>query len=1336
SGEAYLVKRDGRDYPNRADIMVQPVFKGDSGSRILSGLLKDPIGSQAVLKSMLFACLPQLALEHILGCNDHGFRNKYLVLEGNFVKNVASFDIAYLLRRVNYLWEIEDVRQGMTELNLVYVLEEFKTLEGRICLLSEIEKRYLTTWYLIRNNSIVLEEIIDEYYPRNTAVEAKALLRERLAQGPFIFLDEIYRALLLDYRVRGFYKGALGRILPVIDEERISSLITAFNETSAIKISGTRLLHYARAGQEEGKEAELLDMFRGILSPAIMEIDPSVGSRISMNNMSGFIERAAVSCGQAAEIDFDNEISAIAGEAETVIKALKTARLEGTKELYDGGERVSFLEFLRQGAAGIGENFINTREIAVFMNGKRISDSRGSEYILTAEEIGNAGISFRLLREPDACLSSEVFTLQKRYGIDDALFVWIGLNEVSFSDCGDKVDLSKRTIASQMMRYLKGCLPARARFVFYPLENYPTRRYLGSSFGLGRQGNPVRLSDGLSVYEGFSGTVKNDISLDEVIAAATMGRLAGIAGLSSYKMFAYGLTGIEAFKWLLKNTYCGTVMPFTLIAAKSKGDYDGGIWNNHAAAQYPIRMDSALPEIYLSYVNKWGGVLGFQDVSVDADNPPELGNGRVLGDITHRDAGRDGCRGIQWTAEGSSSLTNAFVIVRDGGSAASFAVGLVGSLDNYFGPGYGAVFLFVIVYFIAGNIKHSRDCVRLQRIETACSMDIHSFSLRRFVFDVFLNLVFIDYVCMFAATCIFWGQLSWPFSWIFAVFRVDFMFLSVSYLILFGSEMFRYLLARAAGVKEFVFIVQGKYSRVAYPREEIRDAVLSRRIFAAVNISGIALSVVLAVCIAAVIGINELFIGGILIFLNEMNLRRDYLPEPLRGMFESMEALGIRFIVLLSGLIFKVYIHSRSLSARIKENVADIRLSLCLRRLSGAALTAKDGTEYSLYLKGKAAAAETNFYLRRESDKTVSHDWVFQVKRKRPGEISIAIIFGSTNFLGGGGDLTNKGIGSQIMERLSEVIPEDMKVVLEVDNEEARHHIYLNYRIDGKEVRRNADNFQVVDAEDAPAGAVTLRQVLFGTYWGRVLEKSGFSIAEVTCTISGTDEYKGVEALRAAIGYGDPEKMLVYPFNITAMKQPADSDGGVEWKEKLSGLFLKLIDSLIELRRESTEDTWIRVNDLAHEVSLLIMQDSRPRDLLYLEGREVRALFPFLLGSDNAVILDAICRFGEFYSLPGAGREERRLNNPDGGKGRIINNGEYLDDRNFPVNYPSILQELDNWLEEQWNDEKWDGDALSEELIFFDSIGPEGRDDDQPRVLFLSGREKIAGRFFVYLSRI
>jgi hypothetical protein len=126
------------------------------------------------------------------------------------------------------------------------------------------------------------------------------------------------------------------------------------------------------------------------------------------------------------------------------------------------------------------------------------------------------------------------------------------------------------------------------------------------------------------------------------------------------------------------------------------------------------------------------------------------------------------------------------------------------------------------------------------------------------------------------------------------------------------------------------------------------------------------------------------------------------------------------------------------------------------------------------------------------------------------------------------------------------------------------------------------------------------------------------------------------------------------------MKQPADPDGGAEWKEKLSGLFLELIDSLIELRREPTKELWIRVNVLYHEVSLLIMQDSRPRDLLYLEGREVRALFPFLLGSDNTVILDAIFRFGEFYSLPGAGREERRLNNPDGGKGRKINNGEYL----------------------------------------------------------------------------
>ncbi|MFA5320328.1 MAG: methyltransferase domain-containing protein, partial [Candidatus Omnitrophota bacterium] len=778
---------------------------------------------------------------------------------------------------------------------------------------------------------------------------------------------------------------------------------------------------------------------------------------------------------------------------------------------------------------------------------------------------------------------------------------------------------------------------------------------------------------------------------------------------------------------------------------------DGGVSTDPAAARYSIRIDSTLPELYLSYVNEWGGVLGFlylkadaaqeavgrldirkfcawypekgfawtmliaalkeliikpeyasvhkiqtsgicsdnelladiikayirlgfQDISVDADNPrrlvftlwlegsaaeylADLENGRVFADVPHKDkignairafrssldvkplrqlaavyaginAVRDGGRRTRWAAERRSSymrgqktapsmarmrygrsvfrfgkpralacgasLTNIPGIVRDGGAAAAFAWGVFNSLGDFLGPEQAVLFLFLTGYFIAGNVKHYRDCVRLRRAETACSMDIHSFSLKRFVFDALLNLVFIDYVCMFGGTYFFWGQLSWPLPWIFAVLRIDLMFLSVSYLVLFSSEMVRYLLARAAGIKDFVFIVKGRQMAVLYQQEDIPDPRTAARIQIIADISGIAIGVILAVYIAGIIGINELFIGSLLIIMNEMNLQRDYLPGPARNMLESMEAMGIRSKVRFSGLIFMVYVPAfiyfkiiskwlkktvrkifgplaalvirlkvrisvkvympfyirfKSLSVRMKKTVTDMRLFLRLRglskRLNGVSLTAKDGAEYSLCLKDKVTAAGTNFYLRRGSDKTISRDWVFQVKGRKQDEISIAVILGSTNFAGGGGgDLTNKGIGSQIMKRLAEVLPADMKVVLEVNNKETRNHIYLNYRIDGKEVRRDTDDFKVVDGEEAPAGAVSLRQVLSETYWGRVLRKSGFTVENVTCTINGTDEYTGIEALRVAIGYGDAEKILVHPFNIVAVKSGAASGAG------------------------------------------------------------------------------------------------------------------------------------------------------------------------------------------------
>ncbi|MDD5669244.1 MAG: FAD-binding protein, partial [Candidatus Omnitrophica bacterium] len=291
NGGSYLVRRNGKNYPNGSDILMQAVLKGRSGSLQISEFLEAPEKHQLELKEIFFSSLPHFVLENILGCNDHGFRNKYIVIENGHVLNNAAFDVAYLLEYINYDWILEDVRQGVTEINLLEMLDEFQNPGTRLEFMGIIVKEYLRIWEYVKNNAQEIENLIIEYYPDTESAQAIEVLKKRLDAGPETFLSEILWAFLFGRRARGVYKDHLRVALEKNGENATEKVLRGFNEITNSGISVERLHKYAYGSREPERRSEVLQAFRGVLSPEITRADRRYDGRLNMDIVNSLIEK-------------------------------------------------------------------------------------------------------------------------------------------------------------------------------------------------------------------------------------------------------------------------------------------------------------------------------------------------------------------------------------------------------------------------------------------------------------------------------------------------------------------------------------------------------------------------------------------------------------------------------------------------------------------------------------------------------------------------------------------------------------------------------------------------------------------------------------------------------------------------------------------------------------------------------------------------------------------------------------------------------------------------------------------------------------------------------------
>ncbi|MCD6093986.1 MAG: L-aspartate oxidase, partial [Candidatus Omnitrophica bacterium] len=321
---AYLYKNED-GYP---DVLIEAVVEGESGILVVSKLLAD--NNQEALEKLLLYLTDHIVLEYVLGCNDHGFGNKYIVFEEGEIKNIASFDIAYLLEEPNYDWIFEDISQGSSELNLVVALEKFKNPESRITLFKEIEERYIKKWNELEERSEEIEERIRKYYPEEVAQKKINLLREIFKLGPDVVLDRLYQVLLSDYRKRGVYR----QFLRYVFEKDGSVIPDELEVKRGLKITKHKLYRYAYGSEEPQRLAiDTLEHFRGIISKTIIQ-KYSIKNRVSIEEMFGLIERLVRDVLGEEELNkLREEIVLIDSQAEHLIKEMRESRQRKSNNL-------------------------------------------------------------------------------------------------------------------------------------------------------------------------------------------------------------------------------------------------------------------------------------------------------------------------------------------------------------------------------------------------------------------------------------------------------------------------------------------------------------------------------------------------------------------------------------------------------------------------------------------------------------------------------------------------------------------------------------------------------------------------------------------------------------------------------------------------------------------------------------------------------------------------------------------------------------------------------------------------------------------------------------------
>jgi L-aspartate oxidase len=302
--------------PGDLDIVIEPVFSGISGTDVVSRALD--AGDQNALEQLSLALFDHFALESILGLNDARFGNKFILTDGGTLRNVASFDIGYFLEEQNYPWFLEDVRWGITGLNLELMLNRFRDESQRIRFLNELDLRYRRWWSDVETRKALIEEEIRRFYPDAVAGQRIAVLEAHLKQGPDRYLRQLYTAALVDHRTREIYQKYLKKVL-----SEKPAQVPATVEIAGQKIDRDRLKDYAFGSGEAMRNAvDMMEIFRGILDDSVIAASRIKG-RIPWSKMAKTIEALLTdTLGREEAQELRDELSLLNDESEFLMNEL------------------------------------------------------------------------------------------------------------------------------------------------------------------------------------------------------------------------------------------------------------------------------------------------------------------------------------------------------------------------------------------------------------------------------------------------------------------------------------------------------------------------------------------------------------------------------------------------------------------------------------------------------------------------------------------------------------------------------------------------------------------------------------------------------------------------------------------------------------------------------------------------------------------------------------------------------------------------------------------------------------------------------------------------------
>ncbi|MBF0217016.1 MAG: radical SAM protein, partial [Candidatus Omnitrophica bacterium] len=220
---------------------------GDVTGADLIAYGKHILGEERLMRDIIDNLAYVAAFGDLVGRNDRKYSNTRIsVRNGLVLKDMTGFDVAEFLDEdntrpdgwfLNYDWAREDVKQGIGEITLLSLLDDYREGEGptykerlraRIELFKDWKEKYLQKWEeLTRPGAVrMMKDTLTEVYADTPglAEEKITVLDKRLKFGALRYLKQIFAAHLRDYETRRLYLGYLDKVREKAGRENLGYL--------------------------------------------------------------------------------------------------------------------------------------------------------------------------------------------------------------------------------------------------------------------------------------------------------------------------------------------------------------------------------------------------------------------------------------------------------------------------------------------------------------------------------------------------------------------------------------------------------------------------------------------------------------------------------------------------------------------------------------------------------------------------------------------------------------------------------------------------------------------------------------------------------------------------------------------------------------------------------------------------------------------------------------------------------------------------------------------------------------------------------------------------------